>query len=69
MEDGERFITMRLAAAFYFVNRYNLDLQDKIEPAPQQLWLTNLAEPDSVLHSAKERSKLLKILSARVSRS
>jgi hypothetical protein len=50
---------MRLAAAFYFVKRYNLDLQDKIELARQQLWPTNLAELNSALHSAKEQSKLL----------
>jgi predicted DNA-binding transcriptional regulator YafY len=59
MEDGELFITMRLAAAFCFVKRYNLDLQDNIEPARQQLLLTNLAELNSALHSAKEQSKLL----------
>lgn len=59
MEDGELFITMRLAAAFYFVKRYNLDLEEKIEPARQQLWLTNLAELNSALHSAKEQSKFL----------
>jgi hypothetical protein len=59
MEDGELYITMRLAAAFYFVKRYNLDLQDKIEPARQQLCLTNLPELNSALHSAKEQSKLL----------
>lgn len=59
MEDGELFINMRLAAAFYFVKRYNLDLQDKIDPARQQLCLTNLADLNSAIKSAKDQSKLL----------
>jgi predicted DNA-binding transcriptional regulator YafY len=59
MDDGEHLITMRLAAAFYFVKRYNLDLQDKIEPARQQLWLTNLTELNTAIQSAKEQSKFL----------
>jgi hypothetical protein len=58
MEDGYLLTTMRLAAAFYFVKRHNLDLQDKIELARQQLLLTNLAELNSTIHSAKEQSKL-----------
>jgi hypothetical protein len=51
---------MRLAAAFYFVKRYNLDLQGKgIVPTRIQLWLDNLEELDKAVKAAKERSKLL----------
>ena len=60
MEDGELRIEMRLASAFYFVKRYNLDLQSKgIDPARIQLWLDNLDELDAALKSAKERSRVL----------
>lgn len=58
MEEGELRLKMRLAAAFYFVKRYNLDLQG-IDPARIQLWLDNLDGLTAALKSAKERSKLL----------
>lgn len=60
MEDGELRLKMRLTAAYYFVKRYNLDLQGKsIDPARIQLWLENLEELQAALKSAKERSKVL----------
>ena len=60
MEDGELRLRMRLAAAFYFVKRYNLDLQDKgIDPARIQLWLDNLDELNAAMKSAKDRSRML----------
>jgi WYL domain len=60
IEDGELRINMRLAAAFYFVKRYNLDLQNKgIDPARIQLWLDNLDEFYIASKAAKDRSKLL----------
>jgi hypothetical protein len=60
MEDGELRLNMRLAAAFYFVKRNNLDLQNKgIDPARMQLWLVNFDELNTAIKSAKERSKML----------
>lgn len=60
MEDGELRVQMRLAAAFYFIKRYNLDLQGRgIDPARIQLWLDNLDEVNAALEAAKERSKML----------
>lgn len=60
MENQQLRLKMRLAVAFYFVKRYNLDLQDKgIPPSRLQLWLDNLAELTDALRSAKDKSKVL----------
>ncbi|MGE0271511.1 MAG: WYL domain-containing protein [Alphaproteobacteria bacterium] len=60
MEDGALRIKMRLAAAFYFVKRYNLDLQNtEIAPARIQLWLDNLDELNNAVKKAKEQTKIL----------
>lgn len=60
MDEGQLRRRMRLAVAFYFVKRHNLDLQDKgIDPSRLQLWLDNLAELNEALRSAKEKSKVL----------
>lgn len=60
MDDGQLRLKMRLAVAFYFVKRHNLDLQDDGLPASRlQIWLDNLAELNEALRSAKEKSKIL----------
>jgi predicted DNA-binding transcriptional regulator YafY len=59
MEDNELVISMRLPVAFYFIKRYNLDLQDKIEPERLQLCLKNLDEFNRACEAAKQRSKVL----------
>ncbi|MER8383381.1 WYL domain-containing protein [Mesorhizobium sp. M1399] len=61
LEGGERKLKMRLAVAFYFVKRHNLDLQANQDiPASRiQLWLENLEELNSEIASAKERSRRL----------
>lgn len=60
MEDGLLRLKMRLAVAFYFVKRQNLDLRDKgIPPERIQLWLENLEDLETADKAAKERSRLL----------
>lgn len=60
MEEGELRVTMRLPAAFYFIKRYNLDLQNKgIDPARTQLWLDNFDELNAAMKSAKDQSRRL----------
>lgn len=61
MEQGELRLKMRLAVAFYFLKRHNLDLQDRpdIEPSRIQIWLENAAELYAALKSAKQQSRIL----------
>lgn len=60
MEDRQLRLKMRLAVAFYFVKRHNLDLQDKdISASRLQLWLDNLGELTDALRAAKDKSKVL----------
>jgi hypothetical protein len=59
MEDNELIIPMCLPVAFYFIKRYNFDLQDKIEPKRLQLCLTDLDEFNRECEAAKKRSKVL----------
>ncbi|MGA2997344.1 WYL domain-containing protein [Bradyrhizobium sp.] len=59
MEDGELTVEMRLPVAFYFIKRYNLDLQDEIVPERLQLCLKNLDEFNRESEAAKQRSKVL----------
>jgi predicted DNA-binding transcriptional regulator YafY len=59
MDDGEMAVQMRLPVAFYFIKRYNLDLQDRIEPERLQLCLKNLDEFDRACEAAKKQSKVL----------
>jgi len=58
MRKGVRKIEMRLALAYYFIKRHNLDL-DTLEPARAQIRLANLAEVEAAIADARERSKQL----------
>lgn len=59
IEKGELAVTMRLALAFYFIKRYNLDLRkNEIPPERAQLFLKNLDEFDVALKAARDQSKL-----------
>ena len=68
MKNGELEIEMRLALAFYFIKRHNLDLRNpgQIEPARAQLFLRNYTEVVTALEDAKLQSGAL--VAARVSR-
>lgn len=67
LEKGELAITMRIALAYYFVTRYNLDLREgQLAPTRAQLFLQNFDEYKSASQAAKERSKAL--IAARLSR-
>lgn len=60
LKDGVLAVTMRLALAYYFIKRYNLDLDEtKIEPSRAQLSLTNYDEFTSAQQAAQEKSKVL----------
>ncbi len=60
LEGGERTINMRLALAFYFVRRHNLDLRNgEIPPARAQLFLKNFDEYEDTRKSVKEQARLL----------
>lgn len=57
-QDGELAITMRLALAFYFVKRHNLDLRNgEISAARAQLYLKNFDELEAAIGAAKAESK------------
>ncbi|MDE5442524.1 WYL domain-containing protein [Bradyrhizobium sp. CSA207] len=57
-KDGELAIDMRLALAFYFIKRNNLDLRKgEIPPARAQLFLQNYEEFLHASQQAKEESK------------
>ena len=60
MEDGELRLKMRLAVAFYFVRRHNLDFREQtFDPARIQLWLDNFDELNAEQVAAKDRSRML----------
>lgn len=57
-KDGELVVPIRLALAFYFIKRNNLDLRDgQITPERAQLFLRNYEEVEAALTRAKEESK------------
>jgi hypothetical protein len=57
-KDGELSIPMRLALAFYFITRNNLDLRaGQISPQRAQLFLQNYDELTIARERAKEVSK------------
>ena len=59
-KDGELVIPIRLALAFYFIKRNNLDLRNgEISPQRAQLFLQNYDEIEAACKDAKERSKVL----------
>lgn len=59
-EKGELAIEMRLALAYYFIVRNNLDLrQGEIPPNRAQLYLQNFDEFKAASAAAKQRSKAL----------
>ena len=58
MKSGERSVRMRLALAFYFVSRMNLDLDDDaVPPERKQLQLVNLADLAPAREEAKAESR------------
>jgi len=61
MVDGKLHQKMRLAVAYYFIRRYNLDLvaEGRIEPERAQLCLQNFDSFNDELADAKARSKEL----------
>ena len=60
LKAGELPLEMRLALAFYFIKRHNLDLREgQISPERAQLFLQNLEELTAALKEAKEKSKTL----------
>jgi hypothetical protein len=66
-EKGELAIEMRLALAYYFIMRNNLDLRlGEIPPNRAQLFLQNFDEFKAASEEAKQRSKAL--IAARLSR-
>lgn len=64
-EGGELMIRTRLALAFYFIRRNNLDLRSEtIAPQRAQLFLLNFDEIESAIANAKEGSR--RILAGRI---
>lgn len=61
MTDGTLTLKMRLAVAYYFVKRYNLDLvhEGKLDPERAQLCLENYEDLQAAREAAKARSKEL----------
>ncbi len=55
MIDGELVLPCRLALAFYFIRRFNLDIPD-IPPERAQIALTNLQEVESAMEAAKRET-------------
>jgi hypothetical protein len=59
-KNGELAIPMRFALAYYFINRYNLDLRnDEIPPQRAQIYLKNYDEFKTAWEQVKEESKIL----------
>jgi hypothetical protein len=59
-EGGELTIRVRLALAFYFIRRNNLDLRgETISPQRAQLFLINFDEIEAAAANAKEGSRRL----------
>jgi predicted DNA-binding transcriptional regulator YafY len=60
LEKGELTVEMRLALAFYFIKRHNLDLRKgEIAPERAQLFLQNFEELTAALKEANEQSRAL----------
>ncbi len=60
MEDGRKVLTLRLALAFYFITRHNLDLRgDELSPQRVQLYLENYDEYERTRASVKEAATAL----------
>lgn len=60
LQKGELLVDMRLALAFYFIKRYNLDLRNnEVPPERAQLFLQNYEEIEAALKESKEQSKTL----------
>ena len=58
MREGVREIDIRLALAYYFIKRMNLDLGD-LAPARAQIRLANLGEVEAAIREARAASKEL----------
>lgn len=57
LKNGELSLTMRLALAFYFIRRHNLDLRaGQIPPERAQLFLQNYEEYEAAMLSAKSKN-------------
>jgi predicted DNA-binding transcriptional regulator YafY len=62
LDGGHRAITMRLALAYYFVRRHNLDLRgDEVSPERSQLFLKNYEEYIQFRQMTEGQSKQLGI--------
>lgn len=60
MQNGELVVRMRLALAFYFISRHNLDLREgQIKPERAQLFLKNYDEIKAAKEDAEKKSKAL----------
>jgi len=60
MKNGELAVPMRVALAFYFIKRNNLDLRNgEIPPERAQLFLQNFDEVNGVAMETRERSHAL----------
>lgn len=60
MDDGALAVTLRVALAFYFVRRYNLDLRKgELPPERAQLFLHNHDEFEAHCLATKEQAKAL----------
>lgn len=61
MRNGARNIEMRVALAFYFIKRHNLDIES-LEPERAQIRLANFAEVETAIADVRMRSKQLNTL-------
>jgi len=60
MDNGEVAITLRIALAYYFVRRHNLDLRNgEIPPERAQVFLKNFDEYQAAVNDGQEQAKLL----------
>jgi hypothetical protein len=60
MDEGHLSVTLRVALAFYFVRRYNLDLRNnEIAPNRAQLFIKNYEEFEAHCAVAKEQARAL----------
>jgi WYL domain len=60
MEGGERTITLRLALAFYFIRRHNLDLRDgQITPERAQIFVKNYKKYQVFHQATQDQAKRL----------
>lgn len=60
LKNGKLIVKLRLALAYYFIKRYNLDLRGaQIEPARAQLFLQNFDEFNAASVDTKLGSKVL----------